>query len=138
MTFAEGLFAILSTHAPLTALVPASRIGPWPLRQNAPLPSITYSVAGGDVAYAFGEDPNIRQPRVQLDVWDTDYARAYRITESLRSRVANYRGDQTDGSVLLRFQGSFIQIEPMHLYEFDPAVHRLLMDVTFHYSVISA
>lgn len=135
MIFPEALQAILVGSAPLIAVVPAIRITPSPLPQNQVLPAITWELTGGPVAYAFGADPNIRQPRVQFDVWGRTFSDASTAAELLRARVANYQGSQVGDTYTLVFQGSFLESEPFHLHEFDTGLHRLTFDATFHYSI---
>jgi hypothetical protein len=135
MTFTKALFAVLSGDAPLVALVPAGRITPEPLPQNQVLPAITYGLAGGDVAHAFGADPNIYQPRVSLTIWAQTLTDAESVQRQLRRVVRNIQSSHTDTDGTLRFQGSYLEFEPFHLHEFETQIHRLTFDITCHYSL---
>lgn len=133
MTCSKMLYVILTGHAPLVSLV-AQRITPDPLPQNQILPACTYSFVGGPVANAFGTDPNIFQPRVQLNGWAKSFLEAEAVIKAARASLRNRQGTFTDTQSVIVLQGSYIEMEPFHLYEFATGIHHLTLDATLHYS----
>ncbi len=132
MILGTVIYEALHGDAAIAALV-GTRITPWPLPQNQGLPAITYTPTGGDVAHAFGADPVITMPRVQLDVWSMSYSGAEAIARLMRTRLRNYRAVHTDSESTITVQGTMVESEPFHLHEPDTQIHHLTFDVTFHY-----
>lgn len=133
MTLSEVVYTVLHGSAGIVAIV-GTRITPGGLPQNQGLPAITYEPTGGNVAYAFGVDPNIVMPRVTVNCWANSYSAVETLAKLVRAVFRNHQGTHTDADSTITVQGSLIEFEPFYLFEPDVRLHRMTTDITVHYS----
>lgn len=93
MRIEEALYAHLSTHAGLTALV-GTRIYPQRLPQTPTLPAVTFFRVSGPTIQDFDGTAKTRA-RFQLDCWaegDTAYADAHEVADQVIAALDGYGG----------------------------------------------
>lgn len=94
----------------------------WGVRvQGAPIPAVTLLRVGAPIDVS----ANLRQSRIQIDVWANDYAQSDRIAKAINSILSGFRG-VIDG---VDFTGAFLD-EERDLPEADTTgvMHRVMLD----------
>jgi len=102
----EALRALLTSYAPLTALV-AQRIFWNAIPQDAVDPAVVmYRITGGP-GYTMAGPDNLQSATVQIDVRATSVASAWAVSRAIKAKLSGFRGVQ--GGVT--FGGIFISGE---------------------------
>lgn len=87
----DWLYATLNAHAGTAALV-ATRIFPVKRPQGAQLPAITYQQVSGPRPHAFGADPGITQPGIQITCWGRSYSEARALGKQVKAALDRKTG----------------------------------------------
>jgi hypothetical protein len=93
-----GLFSLLSTAAPITALVD-TRIYPVRLPTKPTLPAITYQSAGGAGEQTLNTS-GFQRRRYQFDFYGLVYLDAEAVRDALVAFLNGYQGLLSDGTLL--------------------------------------
>lgn len=95
---ADGIFTLLSTAAPISALV-GTRIYPVNLPEKPILPAIVYYTAGGTSEPTF-ETSGLQKLRYQFDCYGELFGDADRTRDALVAFLNGYQGTLSNGIVL--------------------------------------
>ena len=118
----EAFRALLTGHAALTAIVPASRINFAKHPQGADLPYIVLYVIS-DGAYDYSLDgAGLRDARIQVDAYAITYAQAKAIQRVLTTLLDAYGGGSFQMIALL------VSSDRTEDATVDSPVHRAMMD----------
>ena len=88
MAMEEDFRALLTGHAPITALVPAARINWREHPQGAAWPGIVLHLINDGDRYVIADVADLADARVQVDVWADTYASAKAIARAVRTRLS--------------------------------------------------
>ena len=124
----DGIYALLSNDAALTALVGASGIYPVMIPDTASFPCLSYQVAA-DVSDLTLDSENISNTRVQFDVWGSVYGDCKAVVRTLRALLDGYSGTLPDGTLI---KGTFRGIS-VDNFERDSKCFRILAEYRFIY-----
>lgn len=118
----EAFRALLTGHAPITAIVPAARINFGRHPQGAPLPGIVLNVvADGSADYSL-DGPGRYDARVQVDVYAQTYNGAKTLQRAVLARLEGYRGGPFQMIALLTASDRAEEVAT------DSPIHRVIMD----------
>lgn len=97
MNAEKAVYGMLSTHAPLTALVPATRINPSVIPLGMALPAIAYSLVSRVEETAVGLSTIIVRSRIQITIavsgtTPTAYGNVKNIAKLVKAACNNKRG----------------------------------------------
>ena len=88
----DALYSILSNAAGLTALV-SMRIYPvGEVPQDAAAPYVTYQRISDPQPHAMGSDPDLEEPRYQVNCYHHDYNSAKAIATQVKAALRDYSG----------------------------------------------
>ena len=136
MVIEEALYAYLSSHAGLTALV-STRIYPLVMPQNATLPAVTFSKISGPRAHAMQQDAGLAYPRFQVSCWGGTYKQAKEVAGQVRAALQDYTGTMGGaGGVVV--SGVFLEDEN-DLYEPGTQAYHIAIDfIIWHLEGVTA
>lgn len=124
----EALRALLTGHAAVTALVPASRINFGKHPQGLPLPGVVINVvANGSADYSL-DGPGLFDARVQIDAYGETYAQVKAVERAIRARLEGYRGG------VFQMIGLLVASDRAEEVATNSPIHRVIMDyrVIYH------
>lgn len=130
MTLEEALYAYLSSHAGLSALV-GSRIYPATMPQNVTLPAVTYFRVAGGVERTSGPTVAYRDGRFQVSAWAELYATAKAVATQIRDALQNYQGTM-GGAEGVRVLDANV-VSETDIYEPETGTYQVAVDVVFLY-----
>lgn len=120
MRTGEHVFALLSVHAPLVALV-GDRIYPLVAPQNAPAPRVVFTVVDDvGVTSLQGFTSGLSIVRLQVDAYSRDYDEAQAVADAV--------DDVLKSHVTLLF--SSVRVARRDLYEDTTELNRVSLDFT--------
>ena len=118
----EAFRTLLTGHAPITALVPATRINFGKHPQGAPLPGIVLNVvANGSTDYSL-DGAGLYDARVQVDAYADTYARVKAVQRAVQARLEGYQGGAFQMVALL------VASDRAEDVAADTPIHRVIMD----------
>lgn len=91
MTIEEGLVAYVLAQTAIAALID-TRIMPSPLRQDVPLPAISYQLISVRDDILHDGPQGLPDARIQLDCWADTYAAAKALAAVVKETVHAHRG----------------------------------------------
>lgn len=118
MRTSEHVFALLSAHAPLVALV-ADRIYPLVAPQRAPTPRVVFTVVDDvGVTSLLGFTSGLSDIRLQVDAYSPNYDEAQAVADAVDEVLKSY--------VSLLF--SSVRVARRDLYEDTTELNRVSLD----------
>ena len=127
MTIEEGLVNYVLSQSGVTALI-GTRIAPAPLRQESPLPAITYQLISVEDGLLHDGPLGLPQPRIQMDCWSSSYAGAKALAAAVKVAIHAYKGLM--GTVQVE-QASVVNL--VDSYEPNTGKWRVIVDTVIQY-----
>lgn len=123
----EHINARLKATAAVTAIV-GDRIYPSHIPQRATLPAVSHLRLSGMPEHAMGADADVRQTRVQVSCWSSQYSQGKTLAAAVRGALSRYAGTIGDDEILDVY-------EENELDDYDPptAVHQIVVDLLVWY-----
>lgn len=121
----EGVYSLLTTCAPLTAIV-GSRVTAVVLPKNPVFPAVTFLGISGRTDVALDQSA-ISDSRIEVNVWSKSYLTAAAGQQALHDLFDGYSGTLSDGT---RVIGTTSSDNP-DFYESDSLLFRCSSDFTF-------
>ncbi|MEW5921568.1 MAG: DUF3168 domain-containing protein [Bacillota bacterium] len=125
MVIEEALYAYLSSHVGLTALV-GSRIYPLVMPQGTTLPAVTFSKVSGPRVHAMQHDAGLAYPRFQVSCWGSTYKQAKEVAAQVRAALQDFKGTM-GGPGGAEVSGVFLEDET-DLYEPNTQIYHVALD----------
>ena len=114
--------ALLTGHAPITALVPAARINFGKHPQGAALPGIVINVvSAGTTAYSL-DGAGIYDARIQVDAYAETYVGVKAVERAVRARLEAYQGGP------FQMIGLLVASDRAEDVSVNTPIHRVIMD----------
>ncbi len=113
----ETLYNLLSDVAPT-----------YPLLHQKLYPCITYSVIAGSERYAHDGNSNLKEITVQINAWDTTYAGAKNLQQSIFNTIDDYRNSE--------IRNIFLESK-QDLYELETEIYYCVTDYKIQYREVT-
>jgi hypothetical protein len=130
-TLQEDFVALLLADAGISALV-STRIN-WGISpQGTSNPLIVLNVISGGVDYLLSGPQDLKDTRIQADVYALDYLGAWNIARAIEAKLSGLNWTTVGNT---QFQGVF-QVDAQDFYEFDATTDkefRVRMDFMLHH-----
>lgn len=129
VSFREGLREYLAGDSDLEQLV-GERIHASRLPDKPTLPAVVYRVVTNAGAISHDGPVELRNPRVQLDVWGSRPVEIEPVAEAITAALLGYRGPMGD----VEYTAGWVLADSTDLYEQDTGLHRISLDFRGWYS----
>ena len=129
VSFREGLVTYLTGQSELEQLV-SGRIHASRLPDKPILPAVVYRVITNFGGIAHDGPVELRNPRVQLDVWGARPADIEPVAEAITTALLGYRGPMGD----VEYTAGWVLADSTDLYEQETGLYRISLDFRGWYS----
>lgn len=129
VSFREALRDYLAADSAIEQLV-SGRIHASRLPDKPTLPAVVYRVVTNAGAISHDGPVELRNPRVQLDVWGARPADIEPVAEAITEALLGYRGPMGD----VEYTAGWVFADSTDLYEQDTGLYRVSMDFRGWYS----
>lgn len=129
VSFREALRDYLAADMAIEQLV-SGRIHASRLPDKPTLPAVVYRVVTNAGAISHDGPVELRNPRVQLDVWGARPADIEPVAEAITEALLGYRGPMGD----VEYTAGWVFADSTDLYEQDTGLYRVSMDFRGWYS----
>lgn len=129
VSFREGLVTYLNAQYDLNDMV-GGRIHAARLPDKPTLPAVVYRVVTNFGSISHDGPVELRNPRVQLDVWGERPADIEPVAEAIITALLGYRGPMGD----VEYTAGWVLADSTDIFEKDTGLYRISMDFRGWYS----